>query len=70
MTNEEIKKKHDFITNVSKKCKCGHSVVLPIKREKIICKWCGCYIFKDEKTEFIYRTQEEIKRKLKAIKEE
>ena len=37
------------------KCEnCGHSINLDGK-DKRICEWCGRYIFKDKKTEFLYR---------------
>ena len=33
------------------KCKCGHKMVL-IHADKVICSWCGYYVYKDKKTEF------------------
>lgn len=38
-------------------CKCGHSMVFyPIEnKDKKICSWCGNYVYKDNKTEFINR---------------
>ena len=44
-----------FITKNSVKCKhCGHSMLIG-RKEKIICNWCGHYVFKDDKKEFMYR---------------
>lgn len=35
-----------------KKCKfCGHSQLVP--RNKVICKWCGHYIYKNDFEEFM-----------------
>ena len=35
-------------------CKCGHSQVFPptIKKNKLICTWCGSYIYKNDLEEF------------------
>lgn len=41
-------------------CSCGHRVLLPIRKDKMICRWCGRYVFKDKRVEFIYRTKEGI----------
>lgn len=41
-------------------CKCGHSVLMPIRKDKVICHWCGNYVFKNKRVEFIYRVKEGI----------
>ena len=40
------------------KCKCGHSTYIPPELDKVICSWCGNYVFKDNKKEFEYRFKE------------
>lgn len=57
---KEDTKKLNFYTKNSTKCKCGHTNFLG-SRDKIICSWCGKYIFKNKKTEFFYRIGEKIK---------
>lgn len=44
-------------------CRCGHSIVFPTssKTNKIICTWCGNYIYKNDHEEF----KENIKKVLK-----
>lgn len=42
-------------TDASIKCDCGHTVLVPTRKDKIICSWCGEYVFKDKETEFKYR---------------
>lgn len=54
------KVKLDFYTKNSVKCRCGHTNFLGSK-EKIICSWCGNYVFKNKKIEFIYRIGEKLK---------
>ena len=44
-------------------CCCGHSIVFPAstKTNKVICTWCGNYIYKNDYEEF----KENIKKVLK-----
>lgn len=35
-------------------CKCGHPTYL-VKSNYKICTWCGNMVFKDKKTEFLYK---------------
>ena len=57
-------------TKNKKRCKiCGHPQLLG-KQDKIICKECGYYIFRDEETEFEYRTKEQIIKMLKRQKQQ
>ena len=45
----------DFYTKNSVKCEhCGHTNFLG-SRDKIICSWCGYYVFKNKKIEFDFR---------------
>ena len=41
-------------------CNCGHSLIMPLNKDKKICKWCGRYVFKDKRVEFDYRLREEL----------
>ena len=43
-------------------CECGHSVLIPPGRDKIICSWCGKYVFKTTRSEFEYRLKECLKK--------
>lgn len=45
-----------------KKCKCGHRINFPPNMDKIVCSWCGNYVFRDKKTEFEYRINQEMRR--------
>ena len=59
LSYKEIELKAKEQTESRIKCKhCGHSRLLG-KRDKVICNWCGNYIFKDDETEFKYRMQEQ-----------
>ena len=66
----EDTKKIDFYTRNSTKCKCGHTNFLG-SRDKIICSWCGEYVFKNKKIEFKHRIGELLKNEMldKKIKQ-
>lgn len=38
-------------------CKCGHSIVFfPVEhKDKKLCSWCGYYVYRNKKVEFIDR---------------
>lgn len=55
-------------TRNKKRCKvCGHPQLLG-KQDKVICKKCGNYIFKDDETEFKYRMKEQTIKQKKGNK--
>lgn len=45
-------------TKYKRKCKCGHIIVMSPNVEKLLCYWCGKYVFRDSKDEFLYRLNE------------
>ena len=58
----ETEKLRSIIVDLSTKCDCGHSVFISPKQKRIICSWCGHYIYKDKKEQFKHDL-------LKAMKE-
>lgn len=55
LTFKDIEKLCEEKTASRIKCKCGHSVTIPNRKNKIICSWCKNYVFRDDKEEFKYR---------------
>lgn len=51
-------------SNSKRYCRCGHSIVFPktSKKDKIICRHCGSYVFKNDLLEFKYRLEERAKK--------
>lgn len=46
---------------------CGHPMLFPaFGSDRKVCKWCGHYVYRNEKTKFQYKVKEEIK-KVKEI---
>jgi len=58
-----IAKRHEALNKLSVHCKnCGHTMNV-LNADRIICNWCGFYVYKDDKTEFKYKILEKIKKK-------
>ena len=54
-----------FIDELSKykvKCKCGHTQILTNRFDRVLCSYCGNYIYRDKKTEFMYKLKDIEKR--------
>lgn len=50
LNHKEMGKLFTELTENSVKCKkCKHTVNFLGKRDRMICNWCGTYIYKDEK---------------------
>ena len=45
MTFKEIEKMHDVASNYSVKCECGHTVLVSNRYKRVICKWCGRWVY-------------------------
>ena len=44
---KQATKKREFGTT----CKCGH-VIYFYNKKKVLCNWCGTFVYKNEKVEF------------------
>ena len=62
LTNKEYKRLTEEYEKVKYICKCGHRVVIPKFIDKVICNWCGNYVFKNKKDEDLYRIKEKMSR--------
>ena len=58
LTNKQIEIAHEIAMKNTVKCSCGHSVVITNRYNRTLCKWCGKWVFKTKKDEFIYRLNE------------
>lgn len=50
-------------------CKCGHSIIIyPFeKKDKKICSWCGYYVYKNKKLEFIDKLNNLLNKNLEGV---
>lgn len=49
-TKEELKAKN--YSNYMFKCKCSHTQLIPYNIDKVICSYCGKWIYKSKEDEF------------------
>lgn len=62
LTNKELVKREKIATEYSVKCKCGHSILIANRYNKLVCSWCGAMVFKTPQDEFKYRLNERLKK--------
>ena len=43
---EKPAKYHDAIADIKSKCKCGHTKVIPVYVDRILCNYCGHWIYR------------------------
>lgn len=56
LTIKQHKRMTDELDKVKYTCKyCGRRVVITSKQSKNLCDWCGRYVYRNEKEEFINR---------------
>ena len=62
---KEDSKYFDELTKYRHKCKCGHSIIMTPKTTKKLCKWCGHYVYinerEKERENFIKKLKEKLK---------
>lgn len=40
------------IDGLKRTCKCGHTVYIENNRRRVLCGWCGNWIYKNDRDEF------------------
>lgn len=59
MSYKEDTRRFQTYANIRRHCEnCGHSKTIPVFTDKMICEWCGNYVFRDEKTKFKFRLEQ------------
>jgi len=66
-SNTDIERKRNFITYNTIKCKCGHSLFF--QRNRMICTWCGRFVFKNKKEDFKYTLNRLLIQKNRRLKD-
>lgn len=41
-------------------CPCGHRIIKPKRKDRVLCSWCKKFVYKDKATEFRYKMKQEI----------
>lgn len=57
-TNKEIENREQIATDYSVKCpNCGHSILITNKYKRVICNWCGSWVYASEEAKRKYEKQ-------------
>ena len=62
-TYKDVEKYASIMSNHKVTCQCGHRVFMSKINDRVLCDWCGRYVYLDEKTEFKYKIKEAINKK-------
>lgn len=62
MNFKEMREHELKLLKLNVKCKCGHTVNFTSNKNKIICSWCGNYVYKNKKVEFIEKLKKEMRK--------
>jgi len=58
---ENPEKYSNKMHNFKYECKkCGRKAIMPKNVDKVICRWCRNFVFKNSKDEFEYRIKSEL----------
>jgi len=66
---QEIQKYTDSIIANSVKCSCSHRVTIPPQVDRVICTWCGHWVYRTKELEKEYK-KKDFERKLKKYMKE
>ena len=61
MKYKEDTRYFDNKMKATQKCPCGHSVDIPVFKEKELCTWCGNYVYRTKEIEFKAKLAKELK---------
>lgn len=61
--DKEYQRMADELDKVKITCKCGRRVVVPVYLDKLVCSWCGHYVYRNKQAEF----QDKMKQRLKEV---
>lgn len=67
--NDRIQKLTNAIIENSVKCLCSHRVAIPPQVDRVICSWCGHWVYKNKEIEEEYK-KKDFERKLKRYLKE
>lgn len=59
--DKEFQRSSEYYQKIKYECKnCKHKVVIPKWKDKNLCDYCGTLVFKDKKSEDLYRIREKL----------
>ena len=61
LSNKELNKLENVRQEMTVTCKCGHRVLFQVQTDRIICTYCGNWVYRTPKLEFEYKLKEKMK---------
>lgn len=61
-TLQEIEKYATVMSNNRIECKCGKRTNIQARKDRVICDWCGHWIYRTPQLEFKYKLKERLKK--------
>lgn len=52
LTLKELEKKHWYYNERKQTCECGHRTAVSKKANRVVCSWCGRFLYFDERAKF------------------
>ena len=52
----------DALSKMRVLCKCSHSVFIPNYLDRVICSYCGNWVYRTQQIEFQYKIKERLKK--------
>lgn len=62
MKISELDKYASILKDYKTICKCGHRMLIPYHIDKMICSWCGNYVYRNKRVEFKDKLKKEMKK--------
>jgi hypothetical protein len=59
---KKIKDYSEYISKITKYCKCGHSIQFRTQIPYVVCNYCGNIVFANKKSEYDFKIKRLIKR--------
>lgn len=59
---KEIEKYAKVLTDNRIYCRCGKGTSIKAQRDRVICDWCGHWVYRTPQLEFKYRVKERLKK--------
>ena len=54
----ELWREDDIFFNYKVRCKCSHTIIIPHNVDKVLCTYCGYYVYRNKKLEFKNKLKE------------
>ena len=65
---KSIEKRRSFLNDNSVKCKCSHTMAIPFFKDRVLCNWCGNWVYRTSELEKKYKEEQKKKDFIKNMK--